>query len=246
MAVHPNGGLIYVANSGDRTVSVIETVFNRVIGIITLDEFGGAPQPLVPRGVAVSPDGYRLYVTDGASDRLFVIDTTANHAVVGIVQLRLDDNPRVPYGVSVSPDNRRVYVANTANNTVSVVGGWNAAANLVNKVLAEIPVGQGPWAFGQFMGPLATVAPPVFNPPSGIYQSGLQVSMTSATAGASIRYTMDGSTPTPTVGTLIANGQSVTLTSPNAKTTPFVLKAIAFKEGWVESGVTEASYFINR
>ncbi|MCK7577007.1 MAG: YncE family protein [Chromatiales bacterium] len=45
VAVHPDGALIYVANSGDRTVSVIETVFNRVIGIIALDEFGGAPQP---------------------------------------------------------------------------------------------------------------------------------------------------------------------------------------------------------
>lgn len=246
VAVHPNGGLIYVANSGDRTVSVIESVFNRVIGIINLDEFGGAPQPLVPRGVAVSPDGYRLYVTDGAGDRLFVIDTTANHAVVAIVSLRLDNNPRTPYGVSVSPDSRRVYVANTASNTVSVVGGWNAQTKLVNQVIAEIPVGQGPWAFGQFMGPLATVEPPVFNPPSGIYKSGQKVSMTSATTGAFIRYTLDGSTPTPTYGTLIENGGSVTLTSPNAKTTPFFLRAIAFKEGWMESSVAEASYFIDR
>ena len=246
VAVHPNGGLIYVANSGDRTVSVIESVFNRVIGIINLDEFGGAPQPLVPRGVAVSPDGYRLYVTDGAGDRLFVIDTTANHAVVAIVSLRLDNNPRTPYGVSVSPDSRRVYVANTASNTVSVVGGWNAQAKLVNQVIAEIPVGQGPWAFGQFMGPLATVEPPVFNPPSGIYKSGQKVSMTSATTGAFIRYTLDGSTPTPTYGALIENGGSVTLTSPNAKTTPFFLRAIAFKEGWMESSVAEASYFIDR
>ncbi|MFO1423079.1 MAG: PASTA domain-containing protein [Candidatus Competibacteraceae bacterium] len=246
VAVHPNGQFVYVANSGDRTVSVMETVFNRVVGIIALDEFGGAPQPLVPRGVAVSPDGQRLYVTDGAGDRLFVIDITANHAVVGIVQLRLDNNPRVPYGVAVSPDNRRVYVANQANNTVSVVGGWNADPAQVNRVITEIPVGQGPWAFGRFMGPLATVATPSFDPPSGFYQGSLKVTITSPTAGASIRYTMDGSIPTPTSGTLIANGQSITLAGPSAKKASIIynLKAIAFKEGWVESGVTETAYTI--
>ncbi len=233
VAVQPDGTLVYVANSGDRTVSVIETVFNRVIGIITLDEFGGAPQPLVPRGVAVSPDGNRLYVTDGAGNRLFVIDTTANHAVVGIVPVG-----KKPYGVSVSPDNKRVYVANTDDNTVSVVDGRS------NQIIATIPVGQGPWAFGQFMGPLATVAPPSFNPPGGQYPAGVQVTITSATAGASIRYTTDGSTPTSTVGTPLGNGESVTL-APQQSTT-ITLKAIAYKDGWADSDVTEASYLINR
>lgn len=242
VAVHPNGQYIYVANSGDRTVSVIETVFNRVVGIIALDDFGGAPQPLVPRGVAVSPDGYRLYVTDGAGDRLFVIDTTANHTVVGIVNLRLNNNPRTPYGVSVSPDNRRIYVANTASNTVSVVDSRST------QVIAEIPVGQGPWAFGQFIGPLATVAAPTFTPPAGAYRTGLKVTLTSATAGTSIRYTTDGSVPTPTSGTLIANGQAITLALPNPRvaTATITLKAIAFKEGLMESAVTEAVYTLRK
>ena len=122
-------------------------MFNRVIGVITLDEFGGAPQPLVPRGIAVSPDGNRLYVTDGAGNRLFVIDTTANHAVVGIVPVG-----KKPYGVAVSQDSKRVYVANTDDNTVSVIDGRD------NEVMATVSVGLGPWAFGQFVGPR--------NPPS--------------------------------------------------------------------------------
>ena len=233
VAVHPDGGFVYVANSGDRTVSVIETVFNQVVGIITLDEFGGAPQPLVPRGVAVSPDGNRLYVTDGAGNRLFVIDTTANHAVVGIVPVG-----KKPYGVSVSPDSKRVYVANTDDNTVSVVDGRS------NQVITTIPVGLGPWAFGQFMGPLATVSPPVFNPASGVYQAGLAVTITSPVAGASIRYTTDGSLPTSTSGTLISNGQPIVLTGPVNQV--IFIRAIAFKEGWTESGVAEASYLLRR
>lgn len=236
VAVHPDGMLVYVANSGDRTVSVVETVFNRVVGVIALDEFGGAPQPLVPRGVAVSPDGNRLYVTDGAGNRLFVIDTTANHAVVGIVPVG-----KKPYGVAVSPDSLRVYVANTDDNTVSVIDGRS------NAVITTIPVGQAPWAFGQFVGPLATVAPPTFDPPGSgaVYALGVTVKITSPTPGASIRYTQDGSIPTATTGTLISNGQSVELT-PSATTDKVVLKAVAFKSGWADSEVSEATYTINR
>ncbi len=232
VAVHPDGQLVYVANSGDRTVSVIETVFNRVVGIITLDEFGGAPQLLAPRGVAVSPDGNRLYVTDGAGDRLFVIDTTANHAVVGIVPVG-----RNPYGVSVSPDSRRVYVANTGDHTVSMVDGRS------NEVIAVVPVGLAPWAFGQFVGPLATVAPPTFDPPGGPYRTGsLPVTLTTTTPGATIWYTTDGSTPTPTSGTPINSGESIVL---DLQRNPAItLKAIAYKENWAASGVTEARYIL--
>ncbi len=236
VAVHPDGTLVYVANSGDRTVSVVETVFNRVIGVIALDAFGGAPQPLVPRGVAVSPDGNRLYVTDGGGNRLFVIDTTANHAIVGIVPVG-----NRPYGVSVSPDSQQVYVANQNDNTVSIIDGRS------NAVIATIPTGLEPWAFGQFVGPLATVAPPTFNPPGSgtVYALGVTVTISSSTPGASIRYTQDGSTPTATTGTLISNGQAVALT-PSATTDKVVLKAVAFKDGWAESEVSEATYTLNR
>ena len=41
-----------------------------------------------------------------------------------------------------------------------------------------------------------TVAAPTFNPPAGAYGSAQSVILSSTTAGASIRYTTDGSTPT--------------------------------------------------
>lgn len=233
VAVHPDGGLVYVANSGDRTVSIMETALNRVIGVIKLDEFGGAPQPLVPRGVAVSQDGNRLYVTDGAGNRLFVIDTTANHAVVDIVTVG-----KKPYGVAVSQDSKRVYVANTDDNTVTVVDGQS------NAVIATIPVGLSPWAFGQFVGPLATVAKPVFDPPAGSVRSPRFIKISTSTPDASIRYTTDGSVPTSTHGTLIKSGQTITMASlPNQDGT-FTLKAVAFKDNYADSEIAEGAYSI--
>ncbi|MCB1795494.1 MAG: PASTA domain-containing protein [Candidatus Competibacteraceae bacterium] len=235
VAVHPDGMLVYVANSGDRTVSVIETVFNRVVGVIALDEFGGAPQPLMPRGIAVSPDGNRLYVTDGASNRLFVIDTTANHSVVDIVPVG-----KKPYGVAVSPDSKRVYVANTDDNTVSVIEAITDRVIAVVPVVSEINAnGQwAPWAFGQFVGPLATVATPTFDPPGGNLVLSVRISTT--TSGASISYTTDGSTPTPTHGTVINNGDSISLAGSNSLTV--MLRAIAFKDNWADSEVAETIY----
>ena len=238
VAVHPDGMLVYVANSGDRTVSVLETVFNRVVGVIALNEFGGAPQDpqLIPRGVAVSPDGNRLYVTDGGGNRLFVIDTTANHAIVGIVPVG-----QRPFGVAVSPDSRRVYVANQIDNTVSIIDGRS------NAVIATIPAGLEPWAFGQFVGPLATVAQPTFDPAGDqtVRALSVTVKISSPTPGASIRYTVDGSTPTATTGTLISNGQSITVAPPTATTTKVVLKAVAVKDGWADSEVSETSYIFD-
>lgn len=233
VAVHPDGALAYVANSGDRTVSVVDTIFNRVVGVITLDEFGGAPQPLVPRGIAVSPDGNRLYVSDGAGNRLFVIDTTANHVIVGIIPVG-----KKPYGVAVSADSKRVYVANTDDNTVSVIDTQSQV------VIATVPTGLGPWGFGQFVGPLSTVATPVLDPAGGTFPGNVMVKITTSTPGAVIRYTTDGSTPTPTSGTAIVSGQSVSLNAQiaNVKVT---LKAAAFKDNWADSDVAQGTYRLN-
>lgn len=233
VAVSPDGGLVYVANAGDRTISIMETVFNKVIGVITLDRFGGASLPLAPRGIAVSPDGSRLYVTDGAGNRLFVIDIAANHAVVDIIPVG-----KKPYGVAVSADSRRVYVANTDDNTVSVINPQNST------VIATVQTGLGPWAFGQFVGPLSMVATPVMDPPSTAYPGNIKVKITSATPGALIRYTTDGSTPTATSGTVIGNGQTVELSATTSNVL-ITLKAVAFKDTWADSDVAEGVYVVN-
>ena len=54
-------------------------------------------------------------------------------------------------GVAVTPDGAFAYVANQSGDTVSVI------ATATNTVTATVPVGDGPAAFGQFIGPAPAV-----------------------------------------------------------------------------------------
>lgn len=81
---------------------------------------------------------------------------------------------------------------------------------------------------------LEVVEAPVFNPASGAITPTQEISITCATEGASIYFTVDGTEPSETNGTLYS--------------TPFVpgkavtIKAIAVKEGMANSAVVEATY----
>ncbi len=74
----------------------------------------------------------------------------------------------------------------------------------------------------------AQVTTPTFNPPGGTYSSAQSVTISTATSGATIRYTTDGSTPTSSVGTLYSG--------PVAVSSSLTLKAIAYKTGMTDIG----------
>ncbi|MEV4150146.1 chitobiase/beta-hexosaminidase C-terminal domain-containing protein [Amycolatopsis sp. NPDC049691] len=84
-------------------------------------------------------------------------------------------------------------------------------------------------------GGTTTVAAPTFSPPGGTYAGAQTVTISSATAGATIRYTVDGSTPTAS-STLYSGPISV----PNSRT----VNAIALKSGSANSPVSSATYTI--
>ena len=81
------------------------------------------------------------------------------------------------------------------------------------------------------------VAAPVFSPAGGTYGTAQNVTITSATSGASIRYTTDGSTPSETAGTLYSGPVSISVS-------PTTLQAIAYESGMTDSTVTSATYTI--
>lgn len=77
---------------------------------------------------------------------------------------------------------------------------------------------------------------PAFSLAAGSYTGTQTVSLSTATVGASIRYTTDGSTPTPTTGTLYSGAIAVS--------TSQTIKAIAYLGGANNSAVSSATYNI--
>jgi hypothetical protein len=83
---------------------------------------------------------------------------------------------------------------------------------------------------------LEQVATPTFNPAPGTYSSAQSVSIYCSTSDVTIRYTLDGSTPTTS---------STIYTSPISVTDGTVtIKAMAFRSGWTESEVASGTYSI--
>ncbi len=81
------------------------------------------------------------------------------------------------------------------------------------------------------------VATPTFTPSGGSYTSAQSVTIATATTGATIRYTLDGSAPSQTHGTVYSG--AVTIGSNRT------LQAIAYKSGMNDSAVASATYAIS-
>jgi hypothetical protein len=82
-------------------------------------------------------------------------------------------------------------------------------------------------------GSTPTVAAPTFSPAAGTYTQAQNVSISCATEGATIYYTLDGSTPDEN-STLYASPISISETT--------TVKAIGVKEGYTNSSVATATY----
>lgn len=88
-----------------------------------------------------------------------------------------------------------------------------------------------------YSGPATQVSAPQFSPAAGSYGPTQNVTITSATVGATIRYTTDGSTPTNSVGTVYSTPVAIASTT--------TLKAIAYNGVLTDSAVTTGVYTIN-
>ncbi|HEX8705414.1 MAG TPA: polysaccharide lyase family 7 protein [Myxococcaceae bacterium] len=118
--------------------------------------------------------------------------------------------------------------ADTSARYVRIVGHGNSSGNGWNSI-TEVEV----WGVGSSAG---QVASPVFSPAPGTYTSAQTVTLSSATSGASIRYTTDGSTPTSTSGTLYSGPLTISATT--------TVRAIAYQSGLANSPVTSGTYTI--
>jgi YVTN family beta-propeller protein len=127
VAVNPAGTMVYVTDFVLNTLFVINTATNNVTAKVNV----GAGYS---SGVAVSPDGTKVYEANG--NTLSVIDTATNNVTATVP---VEDWPK---GIAVSPDGKKVYVTNEGrsnNNNISVID------TATNTVTATVPAGNGPW-----------------------------------------------------------------------------------------------------
>ena len=123
----PDGTFAYVSSEIDGTVAEIVVAENRVSRTITL------PEGSRSMGVALSPDARTLYVANGRSKTVSVVDLGS-----GEVTANVEVGER-PWGIALSFDGSLLYTANGPSNDVTVLDTETL------EVVARIPVGASPW-----------------------------------------------------------------------------------------------------
>lgn len=116
--------ILYVTNSGGADVTLVDVATNKVIGTI-------ATGP-TPHGIAVSPDGSRIYVSRETDNDLIAIDTATSKIVW---EAPVGGRPNE---IAVSADGHYVYVPVRSADYEAVVD-----TKLKKKILS-IPVGKTP------------------------------------------------------------------------------------------------------
>ena len=140
IAAHPSGAWLYVANSGvdpNQSVHIVSVIdiATKAVAEVQLD---AVTEANVPFGIAVHPDGTKVYLTNQQGNFVSVLSinystnplvTTPTHALVDTADVR-----QLPQGIAVNPLGNEVYVANADDGTVSVL------STVTNSVTDTIPL----------------------------------------------------------------------------------------------------------
>ena len=115
----------YVPNEESGTISVIDTATDEVVKEIRAGD--------KPRGLAVSKDGKKLYVSDQPHNSLVVIDLEKLEPVESIF---LGESPE---GVGISPDGKWVVAAVEVSNAIAFINTETNKKEFLVKVKGENP-----------------------------------------------------------------------------------------------------------
>jgi len=144
--------------------------------------------------------------------------------------------PGILYAYDATNVGNLLYTSSqAANNRDQGAGAVKMTAPTVANGMVYVGGIKAVTAYGLLTAPQQAAAP-TFSPGAGTYASTQNVTISSATPGASIRYTVDGTTPTETHGTVYSGPVSIS--------TPTTLQAIAYESGFANSTVSSASYVI--
>jgi PQQ-dependent catabolism-associated beta-propeller protein len=131
IAFSAGGDTAFVTDELGSSITLIDAHRHTVVGTLELPSKGA---PTRPMGVALAPDGRRLYVSTGRGSTVAVIDVATRQLVtmIGNVGTR-------PWGIAVSPDGKRLYTANGPSNDVSIID------LTTNRVARRVKLDGLPW-----------------------------------------------------------------------------------------------------
>jgi len=128
LALNADSTLLAVANFDDNSVSLFDVTNdkNQLLGEI--------PVGKEPNGVAVSPDGSKVYVANTIDGTVSVlaVDRAASPPAEVAATITVGTEP---YGVAITPNGTKVYVTNARSNSVSVI---DTATNEVKTTITGI------------------------------------------------------------------------------------------------------------
>lgn len=137
VALSPDGTRAYLSNESANTVTILDLRSGRVIATLPVHRVLNSLTILAPGatpvGVAVSPDGSRVYVANGHANGISVVDAQS-FRITGTIAVGLR-----PWGIAVAADDSTLYTANGLSNDVSVVD------TRLGRTITTVKVGQAPW-----------------------------------------------------------------------------------------------------
>jgi YVTN family beta-propeller protein len=119
IAINPTTGLMYVANEGGTTVSVIDISTDAVTATIT--GFSG------PRSIVIDTSANILYVTNYTGAKVSVVDGATNTITTTVT---VGTNP---VGLAFDASDAKLFVANYGSSSVSVI---NTSTNTLSATIS--------------------------------------------------------------------------------------------------------------
>lgn len=116
MAISPDGSRVYTLNTGGMTNSI------SMVAVSTLQvTTTPLPAPIMSAAlnrITLSPDGTRIYATDGACVGIRVMDA----ATLRFIQtLSWQSTVTMPYGIAIRSDGSTLYTANVMSNDMGLI-----------------------------------------------------------------------------------------------------------------------------
>ncbi len=124
IAAHAQRVYVALETRDNGEVAFINTACNMVEGTVTVGRR--------PLGLAITPDGEKLYVTNSYDDNVSVIDTSKKE-VINTVKVGFE-----PIRVAITPDGKKVFVSNRVDNSVSIIDSET------DSLVATLPSGREP------------------------------------------------------------------------------------------------------